>query len=112
MKREDIVKALMEVVGDTTLTCVEGSLVGSLAIIDEIAADFKEEVRGKIRRMYQDKPYYIERGGWHRFTMDENRRYLERALDEIEKQGYEFDSLDFYDDTNGVLFLKLTEVKK
>ena len=112
MKREDIVKALMEVVGDTTLTCVEGSLVGSMTIIDEIAADFKEEVRGKIRRMYQDKPYYIERGGWHRFTTDENRQYLERALDEVEKQGYEFGSLDFYDDTNGVLFLKLTEVKK
>lgn len=112
MKREDIVKALMEVVGDTTLTCVEGSLVGSMTIIDEIVADFKEEVRGKIRRMYKDKPYYIECGGWHRFTMDENRQYLERALDEVEKQGYEFDSLDFYDDTNGVLFLKLTEVKK
>jgi len=110
MKREDIVKALTEAVGDTTLTCVECSLVGSLAIIDEIAADFKDEVRGKIRRMYQDKSYYIERGGWHRFTMEENRQYLERALDEIEKRGYEFDSLDFYDDTNGVLFLKLTEV--
>lgn len=112
MKKDDAVRTLTEVVGDTTLTCVECSLVGSVALIDEIAADFKEEVRGKICRMYQDKAYYIERGGWSKFTMDENRQYLGRAFDEFEKQGYEFDSLDFYDDTNGVLFLNVTEVKK
>ena len=112
MKKDDAVRALTEVVGDTTLSCVEASLVGSLAIIDEIAADFKNEVCGKIRRMYEDRAYYIERGGWSKFTMDENRQYLEKAFDEFEKQGYEFDSLDFYDDTNGVLFLNLTEVKK
>lgn len=110
-KNDFNVKSLMEVVGNTTLTCVECSLVGSAILIDEIVADFEDEVREKICRMYQDNSYYIERGGWYKFTMEENKRYLERALDEIEKHGYEFYSLDFYDDMNGVLFLKLTKIR-
>ena len=105
-------KVLIEVIGDTTLTCVECSLIGSAALIDEIVTDFKDEVRGKICRMYQDKTYYIARGGWHKFTIEENRQYLKRALNEIEKQGYEFNSIDFYDKTNGVLFLKVTKIKR
>lgn len=109
-KNDFNVKSLMEVIGNTTLTCVECSLVGSATLIDEIVADFKDEVRGKICRMYQDKSYYIERGGWNKFTIDENKQYLERAFSEFEKQGYKFDSLDFYDNTNGVLFLKLTKI--
>ena len=110
MKKEEIIKTLMATIGNTTLTCVEGSLVGSLAIIDEINADFKEQVRCNIRRMFQDKSYYIQRGGWNKFTQDENKYYLEKALDEIEKQGYEFVSIDFYDETNGVLFVKLNMI--
>ena len=105
-------KVLIEVIGDTTLTCVECSLIGSATLIDEIVTDFKDEVRGKICRMYQDKTYYIARGGWHEFTIEENRQYLERALNEIEKQGYEFNSIDFYDKTNDVLFLKVTKIKR
>lgn len=108
MKRDDIIKSLEKVVGGTTLTCVECSCVGSIALIDEIIADYKEEVRGNIRRMFRDKAYYKERGGWGNFTKEENKYYLEKALAEIENQGYEFDSVDFFDELNGVLFLKVT----
>lgn len=62
-KNDYNVKVLTEIIGDTTLTCVECSLIGSAALIDEIVTDFKDEVREKICRMYQDKSYYIQEQG-------------------------------------------------
>ena len=109
MKKEDAVNKLMEVVGESTLTGVTGAIVGCLSLIDEIASNFTDEVREKHARMFRDNLYYLQRGGWLKFTLDENRQYLERAIDVIEDKGYEVDSLDFYDDTNGVLFLNLIE---
>lgn len=103
MKREEAKKIMQEKVGNATLTSVSCSPVGYCTLLDELASDFN--VRPDIQRMYQDKAYYIKRGGWDKFTLDNNARFIDEALDRIYSQGYEVTAIDFFDYANGSLFL-------
>lgn len=109
MKRDEAKRLIQEAVGDTTIRTVSCSLTGFCSLLDELGSEFN--VHSDIERMYHDKTYYIERGGWVKFTRDNNERFIGAALDKIENEGYEMVGVDFFDDINGSLFLNVENAK-
>lgn len=105
MKRDEAKRLIQETVGDTPIRTVSCSLTGFCSLLDELGSEF--DVRCDIERMYHDKSYYIERGGWVKFTRDNNGRFIDVALDKIEDEGYEVVGVDFFNDINGSLFLNV-----
>lgn len=105
MRRDEAKRLIQEMVGETPIRTVSCSLTGFCSLLDELGSEF--DVRGDIERMYHDKSYYIERGGWVKFTRDNNERFIDVALDKIESEGYEMVGVDFFNDVNGSLFLNV-----
>lgn len=106
MKTEEILGSVKNLVLD-----ISASKTGCLDLIDEIYFDNTEAVRADCARMQNDREYYVACGGWDNWIKRQNENTLNKYAEIIKNNGYEIESIDFYDEHNCTLFLNVKKTE-
>lgn len=106
MNKKEAKKAITEATRGHIISNYAAALVGYMTLIDSLYIDFSERNRAEYAKMY-GREYNEQRGGWDKFIEEENAAHIAEILDQIEAQGFEVDSIDFFDESNSVIFLNV-----